>query len=84
MSTLLDVGTGALTAIGQLGQGQTPNAEDGALILRLSNLLLSKWSTMRLMLYYVATRTYALAPSTADYTIGPAGATLLMISARPP
>lgn len=82
MSTLLDLGSGALTAIGQLGAGQTANPEDGALILRYSNLLLSQWSTSRLYLYYVAIRQYALAVSaSASYTIGPTGSTFT--AARP-
>lgn len=81
MSTLLDVGAGALTAIGQLGAGQTASPEDGALILRYSNLLLSQWSTSRLYLYYVAIRAYALSAGVATYTIGPSGATFT--AARP-
>lgn len=72
-TTLLDIGSGALTAIGQLGRGQSVSPEDAALILRLSNQLLEKMSTSRLMLYNVNTRTYALAPGTVDYTIGPSG-----------
>lgn len=76
MSTALDVISGSLTAIGQLGQGQTVSPEDGALGLRQINLLLSQKSTQRLFLPYVATRQYQLSP-TADYTIGPVGATFL-------
>ena len=72
MSTLLDVISGALTAIGQLGQGQSPNAEDAALGLRRANLLLSQWGTQRLYLYYVNTRQYTLT-GVADYTLGPSG-----------
>lgn len=80
-STFLDVMTGSLTAIGQLGFGQTASAEDQALFLRLVNLLLSKISTTRLMLFNVATREYTLTPSVADYTVGPSGATFT--AARP-
>lgn len=81
MSTLLDVISGALTAIGQLGQGQTPNAEDGALGLRLTNLMLAKFGTKRLFIYNVATRSYTLKASQADYTLGPSG--LDYVAARP-
>lgn len=79
MSTVLDVVTGALTAIGQLGQGQTAGPEDGALGLRLSNLLLSQASTKRLMLSYVATRQMNLTATLADYTIGPSGASFIAV-----
>ena len=76
MSTLLDVVSGSLTAIGQLGQGQTANPEDGALGLRQSNLMLSQKSTQRLFLPYIANRQYALVANQADYSIGQAvGAT---------
>lgn len=74
MSTLQDVVSSALTAIGQLGQGQTLSNEDGQLGLRQVNLLLSKSSVKRLFLYTVATRQYQLTPALADYTIGPTGA----------
>jgi hypothetical protein len=75
MSTCLDIVSGSLTKIGELGQGQTASPEDGALGLRLLNLILSLLSTQRLTIYTVATKTYALAAGTADYTIGPTGAT---------
>ena len=75
MSTLLDLVASALTSLGQLGQGQTANAEDGALGFRQANLLLSQKSTQRLFLPYVATRTYTLVAGQQDYTIGITGAT---------
>lgn len=75
MSTLLDLVASALTSIGQLGQGQTANPEDGALGFRQANLLLSQKSTQRLFLPYVSIRQYTLSAATADYTIGPTGAT---------
>ncbi len=71
--TLADCISGALTEIGQLGQGQTMSPEDAALGLRLANLELSKASSLRLYLFNVATRTYALVANTHDYTIGPTG-----------
>lgn len=79
MSTCLDIVSGALTMIGQLGQGQTANAEDGALGLRELNLMLSKASTKRLMLPLVTIRQYQLSPGLSDYTIGPAGATFTAV-----
>jgi hypothetical protein len=80
-STLMDVLTGALTAIGQLGRGQTANASDAALGLRLANLILSKASAKRLFLPNVAIRQYTLQANVASYTIGPTGATFT--AARP-
>ncbi len=74
-STLADVISNALTAIGQLGRGQTMSPEDSALGFRQSNLLLNQKSTQRLFLSYVATREYTLQPGVADYTIGDTGAT---------
>jgi hypothetical protein len=71
----MDVLVGSMTAIGQLGRGQTPNASDAALFLRLANLILSKASAKRLFLMSVAQRQYALQASVADYTIGETGAT---------
>lgn len=71
--SLIDVISGALTEIGQLGQGQTANPEDGALGLRQVNLMLSQASTKRLMISKVEIREYTLLLGTNDYTIGPSG-----------
>jgi len=75
MSTLLDIGTDALTSIGQLGIGQSPSAEQVAQVLRVSNRMLGKWSTSRFMLFVINTRPFVLVPGTQDYTVGPTGAT---------
>ena len=72
-STLADVVNGALGAIGQLGVGQSLGPEDANLGLRLTNLLLSKATTRRSMLYSVKTRTYQLTAGVVDYTIGQGG-----------
>ena len=79
MSNLLQVGTGALNSIGMLGAGQTPNAEDGALMLRYANLLLDQWGTKRLYLYYVSARPYSLTAGLSPHTIGPSGATFTAV-----
>ena len=73
MSTLLDVGSASLTLIGQLGQGQSPNAEDGAQILYYANLLLDQKSTDRLFLYTITPVLLTLTGGVGDYTIGPTG-----------
>jgi hypothetical protein len=62
-----------MTAIGQLGTGQTLNAEDAALGLRLANLLLDKASTRRLYLFYVNSRSCPLLPGVPSFTVGPSG-----------
>lgn len=72
-STFLDIATDSLTAIGQLGQGRSMSPEQAEQCLRVGNRMLGKWSTQRLYLYNVFTRTYALSAGTQDYTIGPGG-----------
>ncbi len=73
-STFAELISNSLTAIGQLGRGQTMSPEDANLGFREGNLLLSQKSTQRLFLSYVATRVYTLTPGLADYTIGESGA----------
>lgn len=69
----IDVASDALTAIGQLGTGQTISPEQAEQALRVANRMLGKWNTQRLMLYYVNSRTYNLLTTIQDYTIGPTG-----------
>jgi hypothetical protein len=71
--TLLDCVSGALTALGQLGSGQTASPEDGALGFRQANLILSSASANRLMLYNVSTRQFVMSATTPSYTLGPTG-----------
>lgn len=80
-ATLLDLGTDALTSIGQLGTGQSVSPEQSAQFLRVANRMIGKWSIQRLMLYLVSTRAFNLAAGVQDYTIGPTGATFA--GARP-
>lgn len=81
MSTALDLITDALVSLGELSQGETPNAEDGAFCLTRLNAMLDSFSTQRLNLYSVSKFTGALVANTQDYTIGPSGATFT--NARP-
>lgn len=39
--------------------------------LRVCNRMVAKWSIQRLMLYYIATRTFILTANLQDYTLGP-------------
>jgi len=71
MSQLLDIISRALTLIGQLGQGQTANAEDGQLGFQEANTLLDQASAERLMIAYVGIREYPLQAGVATYTLGP-------------
>lgn len=73
MSIFIDIATDALTAIGQLGTGQSVSPEQAEQALRQGNRLLGKWSVQRLMLYVVNSRSYNLSATTQDYTIGPTG-----------
>jgi hypothetical protein len=73
MATFLDIGTDALTEIGQLGIGRAPSAEQMQQALRVANRMLSKWSIQRLMLFTVNVRPFALTPDVQDYTLGPTG-----------
>lgn len=77
MATFLDLASDALQSIGQVGIGQSLSPEQTQQTLRVANRMLAEWSIQRLMLYYVATRQFALSAGVQDYTIGPAGATFL-------
>lgn len=80
MSTFLDCATDAHAYIGQLGIGQSLSPEQAALALRVGNRMLGKWSTQRLYLFNIGTRTYTLTVGTQDYTVGPTGG---FVAARP-
>lgn len=73
MATFLDLATDSLTAIGQLGTGQSVSSEQSAQALRVANRMIGKWSIQRLMLYLVTTRPFNLSANVQDYTIGPTG-----------
>ncbi len=78
----VDLATDAMTAIGQLGTGQSISPEEAEQALRVCNSLLGKWSVQRLMLPLVSQRTFNLSPGTQDYTIGPSG-TVGGVAVRP-
>lgn len=66
--------TDALTLIGEIGRGQTPNTEELQHGLDVLANLLDSWSTERLSLYTVKRVRFTLVPLQQDYTIGPTGA----------
>ncbi len=78
----IDLATDAMTAIGQLGTGQSISPEEAEQALRVCNRMLGKWSVQRLMLPLVSQRTFNLSPGTQDYTIGPSG-TVGGVTVRP-
>ncbi len=73
MATAQDLITDALQSIGELGQNETPSADDLSYCFGRLNNLLDSWSTERLSLYAVVRGQFALVAATQDYTIGPSG-----------
>jgi len=72
-STFLDLATDAMTAIGQLGVGQTISPEEAQQAMRVGNRMLAKWSLDRLMLFVINTRPFTMTIGLQDYTLGPTG-----------
>jgi hypothetical protein len=73
MSIFMDIATDAMTAIGQLGVGQTISPEQATQAQRVANRMLSKWSLKRLYLYDTPRITLALTAGQQSYTLGPTG-----------
>lgn len=73
MSQLLDILSDALSAIGQLGTGQSLNPEQGEQGRRIANRMVGKWSLQRYMLFTIAQRALTLSAGIRDYTLGPTG-----------
>lgn len=74
-TTFLDILSDSLSSIGQLGIGQSVNAEQAQQALRKGNRMLAKWSLKKLLIYVVTTRPFNLSAGVQDYTVGPTGAT---------
>jgi hypothetical protein len=72
--TVLDVVKASLRLIGELAQGETPNASEGADALARLNLMLSNWSIERINIYMQRRDTLALSAGVGTYTIGTGGA----------
>lgn len=73
MATAQDIITEALQTIGEVGQGETVNADDLSYCLTRLNSMIDSWSTERLSLYTVTRGQFTLTANTQDYTIGPTG-----------
>lgn len=79
MTTALELISDALAEIGALGVGQSLNANDAALGLRLLNRLMQRWANTRLAIP-VASEISVPLTGAANYSIGPSGD---VVAARP-
>lgn len=70
MATLLDLITDALSELGVLAAGQTPNASDSALALRKTNDLVDQWKAERLSIYTITRTLKTITASDGEYTVG--------------
>lgn len=77
MSTVRDLVTDAMFAVGALGQGESLGANDGALCLRRFVRMLGTWANENLMVYTTTEGTMNLTAGTATYS------TTLLSSGRP-
>lgn len=71
--TAEDLIVGALTDIGELGQGEDPSPDDLAYGLIRLNGVLDSWSTERLSLFTLGLGLITLVANVQDYTLGPSG-----------
>lgn len=72
-STAQQLINGALRAIGQLEQGQEPDAEASADALLAMNQMIDSWSTERLSVYSMQDQTFTWPANTISRTVGPTG-----------
>ncbi len=68
-----DLLTRALRAIGNVGSGETPTADDMTTAFLSLNDMLDSWSTSRLFVYQLAEESFALTSGKGVYLIGPTG-----------
>lgn len=73
MATAQVLINGALRAIGQLEQGQEPDAEASADALLAMNQMIDSWSTERLSVYSMQDQTFTWPANTISRTVGPTG-----------
>lgn len=67
MATVRDVVTDALFANGALGQGESLDATDGALVLRAFTRMLGTWANENITVYTTSEGTMTLVAGTATY-----------------
>jgi hypothetical protein len=73
MATAQELINGALRAIGQLEQGEEPDADASADALVALNQMLDSWSTERLAVYCLQDQTFTWPANQASRTVGPTG-----------
>jgi len=69
----VDLLTRALRAIGNVGSGETPNADDINTAFAALNDMLDSWGTSRLFVYQLAEQSFPLVTGQATYLVGPGG-----------
>lgn len=73
MTTAADQIKGGLRLIGQLAQGEEPDADTYADALTALNQMLDSWSTERLSIFCLQTQTFTWPSNTRVRTVGPTG-----------
>lgn len=73
MATAQQLINGALRAIGQLEQGEEPDAEASADALVAMNQMIDSWSIERLSVYSMQDQTFTWPVNTISRTVGPTG-----------
>lgn len=75
MATFTDLATDALTDLGVIAAGETPETDDITNALRAMNRLLDQWAAERLNIYTVTATDWSIVSGTQTYSVG-AGATV--------
>ncbi len=73
MATALDIIKDALADMGALDAGETPEAEDAQLALRILNRLLDQWNAQNRFIYTVTFSSQSWTANQSSRTIGPTG-----------
>lgn len=69
----IDMLTRALRAVGNVGSGETPNADDINTALLAANDMLDSWSSSKLYVFQMLEESFALTAGQGAYQIGPGG-----------
>lgn len=76
----IDMLTRALRAVGNVGSGETPNADDINTALLAANDMLDSWSASKLFVFQMLEESFPLVASQGVYLVGPSGA---FVTVRP-
>jgi hypothetical protein len=71
-----DVLKDALALSGVIAMDETPTTSEYAVLLRVANVMIDRWSTQRLLLRSTHPTSFTINAGTPTYTIGPSGATV--------